>query len=209
MKIDPEFKKALSLLELKEKDKLIIRLLKRDIVLTKRLYFELVDDLTVSERRSEIESRIDLETKRMGGYLTSTGALMMELRYLSGEITEHVKITKDKVGEVSLNLRMLNQTLSLTNKYIEDTHIMRAQKLCVYIISRAFKILVLIDALHEDFFVDFKEGLEKLGDRIGRNHNLMTVAIHNGFDVNWLLRLEIPENISEIHTQIRKQGFLK
>lgn len=209
MKIDPEFKIALSLLEPKEKDKLIVRLLKHDSVLTQRLYFELVDDRSISERRAVIESRIDSETKRMGNYFTSTGALMMELRYLSGEITEHLKITKDKIGEASLNLRMLNKTLSLTNKFIENTHIMRAQKLCVYIIARAFKILVLIDALHEDFFLEFKEELQKLGERIGGNNNLVTVAIHNGFDVNWLLSLEIPENISEIHTQIRKQGFLK
>ena len=41
------------------------------------------------------------------------------------------------------------------------------------------------------------------------NKFLMKEAIRNGFDVNWLLNAEIPEDISTIHKQIRAAGFLK
>jgi len=48
-----------------------------------------------------------------------------------------------------------------------------------------------------------------LGALIIDNKFLMKEAIRNGFDVNWLLNAEIPEDISIIHKQIRAAGFLK
>lgn len=51
--------------------------------------------------------------------------------------------------------------------------------------------------------------LIKLGRIIGDNKYLMKFAIHNGFDVNWLLRAEIPENIEQIHKDIRDRGYLR
>ena len=37
----------------------------------------------------------------------------------------------------------------------------------------------------------------------------MRTAIQNGFDVNWLLHFDIPENIEQIHKNIRSQGYLR
>ena len=51
MTFDPEFKKALQLLPEKEKDKLILRLLKRDLQLANRLQFELVETDSVQDKR--------------------------------------------------------------------------------------------------------------------------------------------------------------
>ena len=48
-----EFKKAIQELPNTEKDKLIFRLLKRDLDLANRLHFELVDTETVEEKRRE------------------------------------------------------------------------------------------------------------------------------------------------------------
>jgi hypothetical protein len=44
---DIDFKKALQELPEKEKDKLILRLLRRDLDLAEKLYFELVDTDTI------------------------------------------------------------------------------------------------------------------------------------------------------------------
>ena len=55
---------------------------------------------------------------------------------------------------------------------------------------------------------DFEELLKKLGTLIVQNQHLMKIAIHNGFDVNWLIRAEIPENIDDIHRDLKKRGYL-
>ena len=49
-----EFKEALSRLPSKEKDKLILRLLKKDLVLANRLLFELLSTNTVEEERQKM-----------------------------------------------------------------------------------------------------------------------------------------------------------
>ena len=209
MTFNNEFKEAVSHLPSKEKDKLILRLLKKDLVLANRLYFELVDDRTVDQRRAILEERVKHRIKRATETFWSVGYLTMDMRYLSGEITEHLRITKDKYGEVSLNLLMLNEVLKYNQKRILEAVPRKARKISIYIIARAFKILILIQKLHPDYRIDFEEGLWTLGQRIGENEILMHTAINNGFDVNWLLHEELPENLTQVHADLRKQGFLK
>jgi len=209
MRFEKDFKIAISHLPSKEKDKLILRLLKRDLVLANRLYFELLSTDTVDKRRNVIEKKIINSVTRASEHFYSAGYLMMDMRYLSGEITEHVKITKDKYGDASLNLLLLNEVLRLNNKIIESSARGKVYKLCLYIIAKAFKILILIDSLHSDFRMEFTEQLVTLGKLISENNYLMQTAIKNGFDINWLLSTNIPENIKQIHKDIRSQGFLK
>ena len=80
---------------------------------------------------------------------------------------------------------------------------------CIYVIARAFKILLLIKQLNEDYYIEFKDHLLLLGKLISNNERLMQTAMYNGFDVNWLLQEAIPEDIAKIHKSIREQGFLK
>ena len=61
MKFDQEFKDAISRLPGKEKDKLILRLLKKDISLANQLYFQLVESRSVEELRTEVELAISKE----------------------------------------------------------------------------------------------------------------------------------------------------
>jgi hypothetical protein len=204
-----EFKKAIQELPSAEKDKLIFRLLKRDLDLANRLHFELVDTETVEDKRMAFEivmlKKIDHFTDRF----YSVGYLLQDTRYVSGDISEHVKITKDKFGEISLNIKMLNHLLLLNNERIQSQSYGKAYTMCIYVIARAFKILILIKAIDDDYFLDFKEDLETLGVLIGNNPLLMKTAIHNGLDVNWLINGEIPIDIVAYHKNIRQQGFLK
>jgi len=209
MTFPKEFKEAISHLPSAEKDKLILRLLKKDLNLANRLLFELVDDRTVDDRRAEMEKRVKDRISRATETFWTTGYLKMDMRYLSGEITDHVRMTKDKYGEASLNLLMLNEVLTLNSHRILDVTPSKARKICVYIIARSFKILLIIQKLHEDYFIDFEDGLKTLGGLIGKNDYLMQAAIHNGFDVNWLLQTEIPEDIADIHKDLRSRGYLK
>ena len=204
-----EFKKAIQELPSAEKDKLIFRLLKRDLDLANRLHFELVDTETVEDKRIAFEKLMLNKINHFTERFYSVGYLLQDTRYVSGDISEHVKITKDKFGEISLNIKMLNHLLLLNNERIQSQSYAKAYTMCIYVIARAFKILILIKAIDEDYFLDFKEDLEKLGVLIGNNSLLMKTAIHNGLDVNWLINGEIPENIVAYHKNVRQQGYLK
>jgi hypothetical protein len=209
MKFDPEFKNAISQLTSQEKDKLILRLLKRDLNLANQLYFELISTDSVQERRSEMEAKVKNAVKRASERYYSPGILLMEARDISGEITEHVKTTKDKYGDASLNLLMLNELLKYNNERIAESKPAKSHTLSTYIIARTFKILIQIKALHEDYLIEFADDLEQLGQQIGNNPVLMHTAIYNGFDVNWLLQANIPDDIVEIHKDLRANGYLK
>ena len=56
MEFSKEFKAALSQFSSKEKDKLIFRLLKKDKLLSKKLYFELIEEETTDDKRNKMES---------------------------------------------------------------------------------------------------------------------------------------------------------
>lgn len=204
-----EFKQAIQELPSAEKDKLIFRLLKRDLDLANRLHFELVDVETVEDKRASFEIDMLKKISDFSERFYSVGYLLQDTRFLSGEITNHVKITKDKFGEISLNMKMLIHLLTINNERIQSQTYSKAYTLCIYVIARAFKILLLIKAIDEDYFIDFKEDLKSLGLLIGDNPMLMRTAINNGLDVNWLLSGEIPSDIVAMHKDIRANGFLK
>ncbi len=205
-----EFKEAISHLSSKEKDKLILRLLKKDLKLANRLMFELVSDESVEERREILLHRIKEKAKRTHDTFYSIGWLNMDVRDLSGEINEHVAITKDKFGEIQLNLIMINSVLEANNETISHLrYVVKTRKFCTAVISRAFKILILISKTHEDLWLEFEDELKRFGMLIANNKHLKQTARKNGLDVNWLINFDIPEDIMDIHKQLRSDGFLK
>lgn len=209
MKFSNEFKEAISHLPSKEKDKLLLRLLKKDLTLAHRLEFELLDQRSLEERRAEMENTIKKEVKRMTDTFYSPGYLNMDIRYASGSINEHVKITKDKFGEVSLNILLLTEVLQQNKENILNATYNKAYKLTVAIIARAFKILLLTHKLHQDYLIDLQDDFRKLGLLIGDNHYLMKSAIYHGLDVNWVISAEIPDDIQLIYKDLRERGYLR
>ncbi len=211
MSYPKEFKEALSYLPSKEKDKLILRLLKKDVVLESRLFFELVNTNTVEEQREKLKDNLVYQIRRnaeKGHY--SIGYLNWDVRELSGLISEHVSITKDKYGEAHLNLIMINEVLKINKNFILNSRPpAKRRKFCVAVIARAFKILLIINKLDTDFLMEFEENLKTFGKLIVENTYLMKEATKNGLDINWLINTEIPENIIAIHKEIRVNGFLK
>lgn len=206
---DVEFKKALQELPEKEKDKLILRLLRRDMDLAEKLYFELVDTDSIEDKRRMMEITISKYIKRFSENYHSLDYIAVEMRSVSGKISHHVKITKDKFGEISLNLQMLNEVIEQNSFSLAHSKPQKSAKFYSYVIIRTFKILLLIKALHEDFLLDFKEDLERLGANISANKMLLKTANYNSLDVNWLIETEIPANIIQIHKEIKAAGFLK
>jgi hypothetical protein len=209
MTFDTEFKKALQLLPEHEKDKLILRLLKHDLQLANKLRFELLDIDSVLDKREQVKNRIKMCMKKATDRYYSVPELFMEVREISGEINEHVSITNDKFGEISLNCLMLRQLLELNGSRISTESYNKAYKFCIYIVARTFKILMLLQKQHVDLQLELEEDIKAIGWLIGKNHYLMQTAIHNGLDVNWLIQFEIPKNIADIYKELRQNGFLK
>lgn len=206
---DQEFKIALQNLTEAEKDKLLFRLIKKDIKLAKKLHFELVDTETVEQKRAQVSEKITNYIKKLPKYVNSLRDVLSHVRTLSGEITDHVNTTKDKFGEISLNIQMLNEIIEAYKTMFINDQYNFGIKLYNYIISRTFKVLLLIKAINEDYWMEFSESLADLGQNIGSVHPLMKLAIHNQLNVNWLIEFDIPENLVLLHKELRANGFLK
>ncbi len=204
-----EFKKALQELSEKEKDVLLFRLLKKDKILAEKLFFELVDTDSVADKRIIMEKQISNTTTLIATKKYSLDYIVLELRRISGSISHHLKITKDKYGEISLNLQMLNEIIEKNSFSLTYSRPQKSVKFYNYVIARCFKILLLIAVQHEDLFLDFKADIIRLGTNLAQNKMLSQVALSNQLDINWLLDAEIPTNILQIHKELKAAGLLR
>ena len=75
MTFDKAFKEAISHLPDKEKDKLLLRLLKKDTNLAKQLEFQLVNSLSIEEQRAKVKSEVLEDVKQMSSSSFSPGRL--------------------------------------------------------------------------------------------------------------------------------------
>ncbi len=139
--LSPELKSAIQALSPTEKDKLLFRLIRLKPDLIKKLTFELLEDKeTLDSRSAEIQADIDRYLESTGGWFTP-GNLLMEMRSCNALITEHVKITKDKMGEVFLTLHLLNQSFAMWRSKLDDFNKGRSMTFSAYIIKRTATVI--------------------------------------------------------------------
>lgn len=208
MEYSKEFKAALSAFSNIEKDRLIFRLLRKDKLLSKKLYFELIDPETTDDKRDAMEGQVKEKVLLASKYVGNAKYFLTIIRKISAEITEHVKITTDKFGEVSLNLLLINAILEY-NTDLSRQRFDNVYKLYLYIINKIFKSLILIRKLDEDYWMEIDEYLRDTQKKITENHYLQKLCINNGLDFNWFECDNIPENIDQIMKDIKSQGFLR
>jgi hypothetical protein len=208
MEYSKEFKQALSEFSPIEKDRLIFRLLKKDKLLSKKLYFELIDPETTDEKRNAMEQIISERVTEISRYVANQKYFLVLIRKLNAEITEHVKITTDKFGDVYLNLFLVNKILE-HNEKLGRQRFDAVYKLYIYLINKIIKALIQIKKLDEDYWMEFDELLSNIDFQIHENIYLEKLCINNGFDFNWLKSENIPEHFDLIIKDIKNQGFLK
>jgi len=159
MALPDSLKKAIVQMTAQNKDKLLLRLVAKDPLLVDRLHFELIEDSnTLPERREAIRERI-MKIAHMSQY--SPGWIMMDMRSLSGDITHHVKITKDKYGEIELNVALLNTFFEHHAEQLRSYN-SRSDKCALYIAKKTQTLLKLLGKLDEDYYVDFIEDMNQL-----------------------------------------------
>ena len=203
MEYSKEFKEAISNFTSNEKDKLIIRLLKKDRILSHRLYFELIDPETADDKRNQMEALIKEEAVAAAKRYGRTKYFLPNIRRISAKITEHVKITTDKFGEVSLTLLLVSETLK--NQPKTGDH----YKLHIYLLNKIFRSLVLTKKLDPDYYLDLREIFELVQKQISENKSLEELTLHNGFFLSWLEPENIPDDIELILKGIKAEGLLK
>lgn len=208
MEFSKEFKQAVSEFSSKEKDKLIFRLLKKDKLLSKKLYFELIEEETTDDKRNTMESYLKERITDLSKHIGNPKYFLVLVRKLSGEITEHVKVTTDKFGDVFLNLFLVNTILEHNDK-LSRQRFDAVYKLYIYLINKIIKVLIQIQKLDEDYWLEFDEILTDIDFQLHENLYLEKLCINNGLDFNWLKCENIPDHFELIVKDIRSQGFLK
>lgn len=208
MEFSKEFKAALSQFSSKEKDKLIFRLLKKDKLLSKKLYFELIEEETTDDKRNTMESYLKERITDLSKHIGNPKYFLVLVRKLSGEITEHVKVTTDKFGDVFLNLFLVNTILEHNDK-LSRQRFDAVYKLYIYLINKIIKALIQIQKLDEDYWLEFDKILTDIDFQLHENLYLEKLCINNGLDFNWLKCENIPDHFELIVKDIRSQGFLK
>jgi hypothetical protein len=139
--LSPELKAAIQALTLTEKDKLLFRLIRLKPDLIKKLTYELLEDReTLDTRSAKIQADIDKYLESTGHWFTP-GNLLMEMRSCNALITEHVKVTKDKMGEVFLTLHLLNQSFAMWRNKLDEFSNERSYTFSNYVITRTAKIM--------------------------------------------------------------------
>ena len=187
-KLSNDLKIAIKELSHKEKDKLLLRLIPQNELLVRQLEFNLLENgETTESRKIELREEVIERAKIYPDRFYSPGYLMMHMRDMSGYITQHVSVTKDKLGEVELNLIMLISFFGNNKTVLAHQGFNNVFKLNEYVVKRVLKLLKLIEKLDQDYYIEFQEDMQTIGQLIGEHDTTMRVAIQNGLDVNLLL----------------------
>ena len=163
MTLSDDLKKAIVLMPQKEKDKLLLRLIGKDENLVLRLEFELLEQGdTLNIRRDEIKKMI-LRVAKMTH--DTPGWMMMDMRSLNGAITQHVKTTKDKYGDIELTLCLL-KTIFDNQLELLRVHNGRSDTCAEYIAKKTDSLVKKLRKFDEDYYVDFQDDVNKLLDYV-------------------------------------------
>ncbi len=166
-KISPELEEAILNLPSKEKNKLLIRLINKDQLLTEQLQYQLLEN-TESDlefRRNEIKEQIAYLFNHYPIYLYKD--LLYYVREGASYINRHVKVTKDKRGELELLICLFREAENLLpGLKIQWRDQPFKEKFMVYSLARTDKMNTLLNTLHEDFRVEFEEDIAAIHTRI-------------------------------------------
>lgn len=205
----PEFKAALAMLPSKEKDKLLWRLIKRDELLARRLEYELLAPYDAVDKRNELAALIQDKTISIVDRRERLSAILSQFRSLSGDISRHVYITKDKVGEIQLNFILLQQAMQLMGNRSYLFGGRATQKYIIYMLNKLYRTTMLVNKLHTDYHIELEDDAQKLGKIMQANPDLMKYVTHHKFNINWLIDFDIPEDLDAHFKAVQQQGLLR
>lgn len=159
-----DLKKEILALPVKEKDKLLLRLVAKDKVLTEHLHFLLLEDESnLSDRVAFIKNEIteafdDLNTTPK----TSAKDALLVLRKQAKQINHFYKVTKSGFDEIELKLLMFNAAPMKFRYKVYSLTRNHEQLLANYVVKSIIMLLRKFGKLHEDLQFDLKEAVNEL-----------------------------------------------
>ncbi|WP_181304198.1 hypothetical protein [Rufibacter sp. XAAS-G3-1] len=177
-----DFKQALKKLSEKEKEALLLRLVRKDAEAYDTLAFELLEDVTLEtliERSSETIH--DILFTVSGRSLSK--ALGRGLKKATQEIARYQRITKDRKGEVELHLYLLDLIFENFTGQFESIY----KGFYVATARLVLRTMMLIKKhLHEDYHLEYQDKLNAfLTDLNGRSkRRQLSFNLPMQFEVN-------------------------
>lgn len=166
--ISKELEKEILGLPVKEKDKLLLRLISKKQLLVDQLTYKLLEDeaFDLKERRTAVAAKVETISKSP---FTNNQDLFYAIKSLNAEIAYHKKVTSDKYGEVELTLLMLVSFFRKQPKLLLQNQFSRYnEKMALYLVKKVVTVLTNIGKLHEDYRIEFNNDLEELSEYLHR-----------------------------------------
>lgn len=159
-----DLKKEILALPVKEKDKLLLRLVAKDKVLTEHLHFLLLEDESnLSDRVAFIKNEItDVLEELNTTPKTSAKDTLLILRKLTKQINHFYKVTKADFEEIELKLLMFNASPMKFRFKVHSLTKNHEQLLANYVVKSILIVLRKFEKLHEDLQFDLNEEANKL-----------------------------------------------
>lgn len=159
-----ELKMEIKSLPEKEKDKLLLRLIAKDKVLTEHLHFRLMEDEHDLMRRQEDLQQliVDGVAELLNVRRPNSKDSLLRMRKLNGSINHHVKVTKDLNSEMELRIQLLNRIPIDFDESVYSSLYKFNEKLTVYFVKTVASALTKYYKMHEDLQFDLQADLNKL-----------------------------------------------
>lgn len=181
LKDHKDLKAAITAIPDKEKDKLLLRLIAKDKVLTEHLHFKLLEDASDLEQRHQLlKEEIDesVEILNQMRRATSKDALLI-LRKLNGRVNHHYKVTKDPNTEAELRLYLLKSVPAGYNESVLSPLAKFNERLKTYFLRTTLSLYKKYQKLHEDLQYDLKEEFNVILQKLEK-HDLTKAASEMG-----------------------------
>ena len=151
-------------LPLRDKDKLLLRLVAKDGLLLEQLSYRHIEHSgTCEERVAELRAYF---AERLGGARQMTPKeLLSQVRKASAYVTRHVRVTGDKLSEVELLVDLLTRVLEVHMPRYRRGHGRRQdhiRRLGAYVAGRLGPLLRKAEKLHPDLHLEIGPGLDEL-----------------------------------------------
>jgi hypothetical protein len=159
-----DLKAAIIDLPLKEKDKLLLRLIAKDKVLTEHLHYKLLEDESDLDFRKEHIKR-EVESQIAELKTLNAKEATVKVRKMITSVNHFYKVTKDTFGEVELKIFILNL---IPTDYRGKIFAYRdfAMLFSVYYLKTVTVTINKFKKLHEDLQFDLSENLNQLLHKI-------------------------------------------
>ncbi|WP_443937864.1 hypothetical protein [Pedobacter sp. MW01-1-1] len=159
-----DLKIAITDLPIKEKDKLLLRLIAKDKVLTEHLHYKLLEDDSDLELRKE-SIKLNIEDQLTELKKLTTKEALVKVRKMIALVNHFYKVTKDAFGEVELKIFILN-TIPLSYKRNVFSYRDFNFLFAAYFIKTTQATLSKLNKLHEDLKFDLSTDTNALLKRI-------------------------------------------